>query len=231
MRLAIMQPYLFPYLGYFQLLAAVDRFVVYDDVAYIKGGWINRNRWLVNGQPAYFTFPVRDASSFRLIAHTQVAPGPWPRKLLKTFQQVYARAPFFAPAFALLEQVVSASEPSIGHRAVASLRAVADYLGVATRITDTSAIYGNADLRAAERVIDICQREGATVYINALGGTDLYDREAFAAVGVDLRFLRPRPVTYPQFGGSFVPHLSILDVIAFNPVEAIRDMLAEYELL
>ena len=64
MKLAIMQPYLFPYLGYFQLIAAVDKFVFYDDVNFIKNGWINRNRLLISGKVNYITIPLSGASSF-----------------------------------------------------------------------------------------------------------------------------------------------------------------------
>lgn len=231
MKLAIMQPYLFPYLGYFQLLAAVDRFVVYDDVAYIKGGWVNRNRWLVGGKPAYFTVPVRDASSFRSIADTEVASGPWPRKLLATFRQEYGRAPYFPAAMALLERIVGLDEPSIGRRAVASVRAVAAHLGLTTDFVESSAGYGNADLRAAARVIDICRREGAVVYVNAIGGQALYNRDEFADRGIALRFLRSVPTAYQQFNETYVPGLSILDVIAYCSPQAIRGHLSEYELL
>jgi hypothetical protein len=232
MTLAVMQPYLFPYLGYFQLIGAVDRFVIYDDVSYIKGGWINRNRWLVGGTPAYFTFPVRDVSSFRRIGDMPLAEGGrWASKLLKTFRQEYGRAPYFAAAFALLEQIVTLDEQGVSHRAVASLRAVMGYLGITTPLVETSARYGNADLRGVGRVIDICRQEGAPQYVNSIGGQKLYDVATFAAAGIELRFLRSRPVEYRQFRKPFVPRLSVLDVIAFNPPESVRTYLQEYDLV
>jgi WbqC-like protein family len=232
MTLAVMQPYLFPYIGYFQLIGAVDRFVIYDDVSYIKGGWINRNRWLVGGTPDHFTFPVRDASSFRRIADMRLTEGGgWPPKLLKTFRQEYGRAPYFAAAFALLEEVVTLDESGVSRRAVASLRAVMGYLGMTTPLVETSACYGNADLRGVDRVIDICRREGATRYVNSIGGQKLYDVATFATAGIELQFLRSRPVEYRQFHEPFVPWLSVLDVIAFNPPDSVRTFLREYELV
>ncbi|SRR5579871_441702 len=232
MTLAIMQPYLFPYLGYFQLIGAVDRFVIYDDVSYIKGGWINRNCWLVGGARAYFTFPVQGASSFRRIADVRLADdGRWALKLLKTFRQEYGSAPHFAAAFELLEEVVMLDDPGVSRRATASVRAVMSYLGMTTPLVATSACYRNGDLRAAARVIDICRREGATRYINAIGGQELYSMALFATAGIELRFLRPRGIEYRQFREPFVPWLSILDVIAFNPPDAVRAFLQEYELL
>jgi hypothetical protein len=232
MTLALMQPYLFPYLGYYQLIAAVDRFVIYDDVSYIKGGWINRNRWLVGGVPRYFTFPVRDASSFRRIADICLSEdGAWAPKLLKTFRQEYGRAPHFAAAFNLLEQIITLDEPHVSRRALACIRAVMAYLGINTPLVETSAWYGNADLRATDRVIDICHREGATRYVNSIGGQKLYDPSTFATAGIELRFLRLGPVEYRQFREPFVPWLSILDVIAFNPPDVICAFLKDYELV
>jgi WbqC-like protein family len=232
MTLAIMQPYLFPYLGYFQLIAAVDRFVIYDDVSYIKSGWINRNRWMVGGDPAYFTLPVRSASSLRPIGDVRLTEGAkWAPKLLKTFRQEYGKAPYFTAAFELLERVVTLDEPRVSRRATASLRAVMNYLGMATPLVETSACYRNADLRAADRIIDICRREGETRYVNPIGGRQLYDLTTFAAAGIELRLLRPRPVKYRQFREPFVPWLSILDVIAFNRPDVVRTLLREYELV
>jgi hypothetical protein len=228
--LAVMQPYLFPYIGYFQLIGAVDRFVIYDDVSYIKRGWINRNRWLVAGIPAYFTFPVIDASQFRRIADIRLnQSGEWGGKLLRTFRYEYGRAPYFAAAFDLLERVVTLDESSISRRATASIRGVMRHLGIDTPLVETSACYDNAGLRSVDRIIDICLREGATRYINPIGGQDLYDRAAFAAAGIELRFLRSEPIEYRQFRQPFAPWLSVLDVIAFNPPAMAREFLRKYE--
>jgi WbqC-like protein family len=232
MTLAVMQPYLFPYLGYFQLIAAVDRFVIYDDVSYIRRGWINRNRWLVGGASAYFTFPVRHADSFGRIADVRLVEGNgWAPKLLRTFRHEYGRAPYFAAAFELLERVVTLDEPIISRRAMTSVRAVMGYLRMTTPLVETSARYENADLRAADRIIDICRREGATRYVNAIGGQELYDVATFAASGIELQFLRSLQVEYRQFRVPFVPWLSILDVIAFNPPDVVSEFLLKYVLV
>ena len=229
-----MQPYLFPYIGYFQLVQAVDRFVVYDDVAYIKQGWINRNRMLINGEPAFFTVPIKHASSFALIRDTLIDDDQqheqWVEKLLKSFDNAYRRAPEFARVFPLLESVFSSKPLRIADLALASLKAVARFLDIRTTFVESSSGYGNAQLKGEERVLDICAAERATEYINVPGGRALYSPERFAARSVKLAFLEPRPVEYRQFGSPFVPSLSIVDVLMFNPVETVRGFLTDYDL-
>ena len=131
-KLAIMQPYLFPYIGYFQLIHAVDRFVVYDDVAYIKQGWINRNRILINGKASFFNVPIKNASSFALIRDTLINDhqqhARWAEKLLKTFDNAYRRAPEFARVFPMLEHVFCAQTTRIADLALASVRAAAEFM-------------------------------------------------------------------------------------------------------
>src|SRR5688500_2427861 len=201
MRLAVMQPYFFPYLGYFQLLHAVDRFVYYDDVAFIKQGWINRNRMLVQGRPAFFTVPLEDASSFRQIRETRIAPrAGWRKKMLRSFQVSYGRAPFFTSAFSLLQRVLEQDHEDIASLSRASVEAVCDHLDLPVRRVPSSAAYGNEALTAADRLLDICRREGATTYVNVSGGRALYEADAFQQRGIDLRFLSPRPFDYPQLG-------------------------------
>lgn len=231
MKIAIMQPYLFPYIGYYQLIGAVDRFVIQDDVTFIKGGWINRNRWLADGTPTYFTIPVQNVSSSRKISQSLVAlEKKTIAKLLRVFRQEYGKAPYFRPAEQLLEHVLTIAGTSIAQRAVESLRVVAEYLGLTTAFIPTATVYENGHLKAGERVIDICRREHARIYINAIGGTSLYDKSDFEARGIELKFLRPRPRPYKQSNEHFVESLSILDVIAFNSPRVISDMLHEYDL-
>jgi len=216
MRLAIMQPYFFPYVGYFQLIAAVDRFVVYDDVAFIKNGWINRNRILTSNGPEYFTVPLSEASSFKSIRETRcVAPRSWREKMLRTLEQAYARAPERAVGMALVCRVLEVAEAeSIRDLAVASVRAVCEFAQLGTAFRDSSASYGNEGLHAMERVLDICRLEGATTYVNVPGGRALYDSASFAARKLELRFLEPSLVPYPQRRAKvFEPGLSVIDLI------------------
>lgn len=232
MRLAIMQPYLFPYLGYFQLVRACDTFVFYDDVAFIKQGWVNRNRLLTSQGPQFFTVPVHNISSFVSIRDTQVSdrPAGWRDKLRKTFEQAYRKAPHFASVWQWAEPILGSPEPSMGALARQSVRAVADYLGLAPRWVESSSIYGNSDLKAQARVLDICRREGCDRYVNMAGGSELYDHASFVEAGFQLEFLVASLPPYTQYKGDFVPGLSILDVLFFNSPDAVRQMLTHFEL-
>ncbi len=226
-----MQPYLFPYIGYFQLMDAVDRFVIADDLAFIKQGWINRNRLLVNGAPAYFTVPLKRHHADTLIKDVEIdqsSIGRWRTTTLKTVSNFYRRAPAFDEVFPIVERVFGAPFTKIADMARASLREVREYLGIDVAMVDSSARYGNAHLKGQDRVIDTCRAEQASDYVNAIGGRELYSREAFLAAGIRLHFLCSDEIEYPQLGGPFVPSLSIVDVLMFNPREQARLLLTRY---
>jgi hypothetical protein len=234
MRLGIMQPYLFPYLGYFQLLSSVDKFVVYDDVAFIKQGWINRNRILVNGREYRFTVPLRMASSFKRINETEVDPGSyakWLGRFLMTVEQNYHRASYFGPVRELLRSVFEGFAGSIAGLTLRSIMATAKYLDLRTPIVRSASGYGNDRLAGAQRIIDVCKKEGANEYVNPIGGRSLYTCEEFSAHGIALRFIRSRPVTYPQFSTQFTPDLSIIDVMMFNAPRRIGELVREFDLV
>ena len=232
MRLGLQQPYFFPYPGYYQLLFAVDRFVAYDDVAWIKGGWIHRNRLLVQGKPVWFTIPTRGASSNVPLDSVRAADGPWRERMLQTFEQAYARAPFRKAVLPMVQRVVAIPSPFVADIAVASLEAVRDYLGYTTPIHRARNRYGEAGhLRGQDRVIAICRAEGATEYLNAMGGTALYDRAAFGNAGIALRFLRGSPPAGGSDGGPSEPALSMLDTLMHNSIDQVRALVDAYELV
>lgn len=232
MKLAVMQPYFFPYVGYFQLIHASDRFVFYDDVNFIKNGWINRNRFLFEGEPRYFTLPLSGASPFALIRDIRVQPAdqPWRRKLVETMRVAYKGAPNRDAGMGLLEGTLALESDAIADFARHSVKSVMSYLGLEREMIDSSAQYGNESLRGEARILDICRRESATLYVNAPGGRPLYDSDHFASDGIELRFLDGRLPAYPQSGPAFVPGLSILDAIMHCPRDEVARMLGEYAL-
>jgi WbqC-like protein len=232
LALGIMQPCVFPYLGYFQLMAAVDRFVVYDDVAFIKQGWIIRNI-LVDGAPHRFTIPLHDPSSFRAINETMVnrsGYAPFVRKFLRTIDQSHHHAAWVSPARALLADVLEGFEGSVGRLAVRSLRAVARYVGIGT-VVESPHTYGSGRLKAQERGVDTRARDRARTHVNAIGGRAQYATAAFGERGIELRFVQPRAVQHAQFGATFVPNLSVVGVLMFNASDRVRALLGECDLL
>ncbi len=234
MKLALMQPYFLPYIGYWQLLHAVDRFVVYDDVNYIKGGWINRNRILVDGRPAYLTVPVRKASSNRKINEHLLQPGRgWRDKMCKTLEHNYRKAPYFEETFALFVDLIASETESLAPFLVRQIHLLSAHLGIDTEIvTSSERGYGNTHLRGQERVLDICVQEGCEVYVNAIGGRELYSSDRFQALGLELRFLESGMAPYAQPGvQGFVPFLSILDVLMNLGRAGARKRLPEFTLI
>jgi len=228
MKLAIMQPYLLPYLGYFQLIRAVDAFVVYDDVNYIKGGWINRNCILAQGSKELITLQLRGASQNLLINQIEIAGNS--EKLLKPIRQRYSKAPQFGTVFPLLENIFLQQEKNLARFLGHGLRRVCDYLGLRPEWHISSALKKDNELRGQNKILAICEELGATHYINMPGGKALYGHENFAHKGLQLSFIQPRPVEYRQFGKSFVPNLSIIDVMMFNDQSQCARLLEGYDL-
>lgn len=231
MKLAIMQPYFFPYIGYWQLIHAVDRFVIYDDVNYIKGGWINRNRILINGAPSYITAPLLHPSPNRHICETSLQSAfGWREKLVKMIEITYRKAPFFSETFPIIENNIRYEENNLSDYLYHHLTTLAPFIGIQTRIVQTSRCYENSHLSGNERIYDICQQEGAKIYVNSQGGQSRYKRADFAHHGVELKFLIPIATEYSHAGTPHVPWLSIIDVMMFNSPSQVREMLNAYKL-
>ena len=231
MKIAIMQPYFLPYLGYWQMLNAVDRFILYDDVNYIKNGWINRNNLLDNGKAHFFTLTLDGASSFKLINETHINGSAEARnKVTSYIKNAYRKAPFFKAVFPMIEDIVNYPDTNIALLLENHFRMLTDYLEIDAEIVVSSHIDKDCSLKAQDKVLDICKRQGAKFYINAIGGTELYSKEDFASHGIELQFIKMLPIEYLQFKHDFVPNLSILDVMMFNSVEKIKEYLENYEL-
>jgi hypothetical protein len=225
----IMQPYFFPYIGYWQLINAVDKFLIYDDVSYIKQGYINRNSFLVDGEAKRVTLELFGASSNKLI--NEIGVGGNGRKILKTIEQAYRKAPHFEEVMPLLESILGSEERNLARFLGLSIQTVTRYLGIETEMMYSSDIKTEDALKGQGKVIALCKHLDATCYINAIGGQKLYDKAAFEANGIELHFLETAPTEYPQFGKQFVPSLSIIDVMMFNSPRQIIQMLERYRLI
>jgi len=229
--IAIMQPYVFPYFGYFQLVNAVDKFVFLDDVNFIKKGWINRNNILMNGTASLINVPVSKASQNELIMNLNVSEeGNWRGKLLTSLSHAYKKAPCYEERIELLKSVIDKANLSIADFSKHSVIAICKDLGIDTEFVHSSSIYPK-ETYGSERILDICIRNHATNYINPQGGVDLYDKEMFSLKGVDLKFLyMDENLQYKQFEKQeFTPNLSIIDVLMFNSNEQISVLLNQYK--
>lgn len=232
MKVAIMQPYFLPYIGYFQLIRAVDVFVVYDNIKYTKKGWINRNRFLLDGHNEVFSLPLKKASDTLDVNERSLAPDFDRLKLLNRLAAAYRRAPCFETVLPLLQRILKHGEDNLFSFIYSSLHEICGWIGLDTPLIPSSTLQVNHSLAGQDRVLAICHHLGAEEYINAIGGRELYSRDEFAAHGINLQFLQSHLVEYRQFDRPFVPWLSILDVMMFNPPELIsRQLLCDYALV
>lgn len=233
MRVASMQPYLFPYVGYFQLLHCADIFVLLDDVAFIQKGWVNRNRILVGQQAHLFTIPLAGSSQNRLIKDISLLPDlRTRRKLLATIEQAYRGASEFEQVFPLLTELLHAPESDLTTLVLDSLARIQAHLGQPLpTIVRSSAINKDPQLTGQERILALCQALGATEYVNMLGGAALYSAADFAGRGIALRLLQPTLTPYAQGSAAFVPGLSIIDVLMHNSPAHVRELFGQGVLL
>lgn len=232
MKLAIMQPYFFPYLGYFQLINSVDKFILYDNVNYIKKGWINRNYILLNKEKYLLNVPLVKASQNKLICDTLISNQTnWREKMMATIIQAYKKAPYFNDIFPIIEGAVKEDFKIISEFNRYTIEEICHYLGIKTKIEDSSERGLFKDLKGAERIIGICNHEKAEVYINPIGGKELYHKEQFELHTIQIKFLNPNLNPYPQLKHSFVPNLSIIDNLMFIPKEEVQNRLNDFELI
>lgn len=224
MKIAIMQPYFYPYIGYFQLIAEVDLFVIYDDIQYVKQSWINRNRILVGGRPAYISLPLKKDSDYISVNQRMLAQT-WKKDRLKLLQKIqgnYAKAPYYKEVFPLLERLLTSTEVNLFAFLLNNLNGVLQALSITTEVIQSSDIGLDAGLRAEDKVLAICHALNATNYINPIGGIELYNKDHFLEQGIQLNFLKTMVTPYKQFESEHVPFLSIIDVLMFNSVDSVR---------
>jgi hypothetical protein len=226
MRLAIMQPYFFPYIGYFQLMAAVDMFIVYDNIKYTKKGWINRNRMLQNGKAVTFSLSLKGDSDHLNVGERELAVDFDRDKLLNRIKGAYRRAPYFARTFALVEQIVRHEDTNLFRFLHHSIVKTCEHLGITTETRISSRIAIDPELKSQDKVLALCAAIGGDVYVNSIGGTELYSKEAFREKSIELKFIRAKPFEYAQFANVFVPWLSIIDVMMFNSLASVRNRIS-----
>lgn len=227
-----MQPYFFPYIGYFQLINAVDKFIIYDDVNYIRRGWVNRNKILINTKANYINVILNNSSQNKLINEITINANF--DKTIKTIEQNYKKAPCFNEIFPLLKKIFSISEDSpilISTFNYIGIKTISEYIGIKTIFEISSINYPETrELDRTNRILEICKINKATDYINAIGGNQLYAKQDFKRENINLNFIEPVFSEYNQFNNSFIPWLSIIDVLMFNPISVVSSLLKNYKL-
>lgn len=232
MKIAVMQPYLFPYIGYFQLIGAVDTFVIFDDVNFIKRGWINRNRILLNNNDHLFTLHLEKASQNKFISQIRIdCDQKHKEKIMDLFHHAYRKAPEYTNVYPLIKEIILNREGNLLEFIEYSLVRIAVFLNLKANFMLSSEIEKDNTLKGKDKIIDICKKIRAKEYLNPIGGRELYYKEEFEEEGIRFHLLKTKDIEYGQFKNKFIPHLSIVDVLMFNPKEKIKEILNEYELI
>lgn len=251
MKLAAMQPYFFPYIGYFQCIHAVDKYLIYDRLNYIYQGWVDRNRLVdKSGQIFYIRPALKNASVSSLIAEIDLQPKQfWRNKLLKTLQLSYAKAPFYEETLALVTSILGYETESLADFNFFAIKAICEFLEIRTEVSNDcdkfndleQSLSGMKEMMVKNgeetvelkitRAVQLCKIEGADMFVNAIGGVELYPSSFFKEQNVELKFIRTFPIRYQQFNNDFVPGLSIIDVLMHNGKAGTQQLLTQYELI
>jgi hypothetical protein len=226
MKLAIMQPYFLPYIGYFQLIAAADNFIIYDNIEYTKKGWINRNRMLQNNKDIVFSLPLKKDSDYLHIKERELSDSFNKMKLLNQIRGAYGKAPYFNEVMPLFEAIINYDKNNLFDYIYNSVVLICEYLCINTSIIKSSSVEIDHSLKGEIKVLAFCNKTEAKTYINSIGGLGLYSKQNFVDNRINLKFLQSKPFTYRQFSGEFCPWLSILDVMMFNSKEETNSVIA-----
>lgn len=228
--IAIMQPYFLPYIGYFQLMSVVDEFVIYDNIQFSKRGWIHRNRIIENGKDVYITLPIKKDSDYldidkRFLADNIEAQR---KKLIAKIENNYRKAPYFNETIVLCHEIFNCKAKNLFDYIYNSLIVLMRHLEINTLITKSSSIEIDHTLKSSEKVKAIVNKLKGEIYINPIGGVELYDKKDFNKNGIDLRFIKTNTIVYHQSNNKFIEFLSIVDVLMYNDKEKVKKMLNEY---
>lgn len=232
MKIAIMQPYFFPYIGYFQLIAAVDKFVIYDNIEYTKKGWINRNKILSNGSEKVITIPLKKDSDFKHVNQRSIS-NQWSKdkiKIINTIKESYNKAKNFEECFPIVLRCLNFPSENLFDFIYNSIIEIIDYLEIPTDIIKSSSLSIDSELKGKDKVTSICKELNGTSYINSIGGKDLYNKEFFEKNNLSLHFLRTDKFSYLQTTSksNFIESLSIIDLLMFNDKTESQQLLKKY---
>ena len=233
-----MQPYLLPYLGYFQLMNAVDEWVVFDDIQYRRHSWINRNRILspnLEKEWKYISIPLKRYSQTKLITQIEINnDNKWCDSILgglSYYKRV--KAPFYKDTVSFIEPLIQNKYEFISELNIILMKHIANLLNIKTniRISSEEDFKFKKNMESDDWALEISKKLGASTYINPLGGLEIFDKKKYKKEGIEIKFLKTNNIFYKQSKRNFVPFLSIIDVLMFNSIENIKIMLDKYELV
>lgn len=228
-KIAIMQPYFLPYIGYFQLMNAVDKFVIYDNIQFTKRGWIHRNRILENGKDTYVSLPIKKDSDYLDVKDRYLADNfdKQKNKVLSKINNNYRKAPRYKEVFPVVENIFSFENKNLFDFVFNSILYLKKYLEIETDIIKSSNINIDHTLKSSEKVKAIVKKEKGSIYINPIGGLELYDKANFKADGIELFFMKTNEFKYKQYNNEFIKFLSIIDVLFFNDKNSVEAYIKE----
>ena len=232
MRVAIMQPYFLAYIGYYQLIHSVDKFVIYDNIKYTKKGWFNKNRILTNGKDKLFTIPLKSDSEYLHVNERFIADSynKERHKIIQWIKNSYKKAPFYKENIQFIESLFNQDNSNLFDFIYFSVNQVCNLLKIETEIIQSSKLEIDHSLKSEDKVLAICKFLNTDTYINAIGGKELYSKEKFKQNNISLNFIRTRKIQYEQFSNEFFPWLSIIDVLMYIGVEKTKEMIYEFDL-
>lgn len=231
LTVAIMQPYFYPYIGYFHLINAVNKFIVFDDVNFIKKGWINRNQILLNGISHLFTLSIKEISQNKKINESFIfEPNDSKFKVLNLIRNAYKEAPFFIENIDLLESLILSSEENIAIYNLKNLSGLSSYLGMTTEFQLSSKVPHDMGAKGQEKILSILTSLEANAYVNAINGQALYSADDFVKKKISLNFIKSMPIAYKQGKNPFVPNLSIIDVLMYAGKQRTQDFIKDFTL-
>ncbi|WP_193016640.1 WbqC family protein [Proteus sp. FME41] len=230
MKLAVMQPYLFPYIGYYQLAYCNDIFVFYDDVNYIKNGYINRNSILTKNGIQLFTLPVIKASSFKKINELYFQENI--KKILTSIYQNYSKAPYFSFVYPIIEKILTTNDRNVANITSLSVIKVFEYLSLNFNYKFSSTIDYERTNSAQEKIYNLCKIHNAKKYINSIGGMKLYNKEEFKKRNIELGFIESSITSYSQITSStFIGNLSMIDILMNCSKDEIINQLNNFKII
>ena len=229
MKLGIMQPYFFPYLGYFDLINYSDRWIIFDTVQYIRHGWINRNRILKpDGDWQYVTVPLKKHGREILIKDVEISANKdWKTRMLAQLQHYKKKAPYFCETYQLVVECLAVNERSISKLNAAILEKICQHLNISFEWEYFSRM--NLEMESMKEPGDwafcISDKLGAKEYVNPSGGATIFDSSKFNEHGIKLTIRNMPALAYECRGYDYIPNLSIIDVLMWNTPNTVKEYL------